>query len=158
MDREILRQVLGKIPYGILILGSKTESGVSAMVATWVTQVSFKPPLLAAAIEADSTMRRLVEKSGYFSVNLLPSGGKGVAKSFLKSQPSNGTSVSGHQYRAARHGSPFLSEAAASLECRVTEFHTTGDHILFVGEVVEAEVRRDEEVLTLKETGWKYQK
>jgi flavin reductase (DIM6/NTAB) family NADH-FMN oxidoreductase RutF len=158
MDRTLLKHALGKIPYGLVVLGSKGEDGAAAMVATWITQVSFKPPLVAAAIETGSSMRANIEKLGHFSVNLLPAGGKGVAKDFLKSHTAAGHRIHGHEFVGAKNGSPFLAEAAAAIECRVIERFKTGDHLLFVGEVVDVVVNGEEDILTLKETGWKYQR
>jgi flavin reductase (DIM6/NTAB) family NADH-FMN oxidoreductase RutF len=158
MEKGLLNKVLSKIPYGLVVIGSTSGDGFAAMVATWVTQVSFKPPLVAAAIESGSAMRGSIEKSALFSLNLLPAGGKDLAKDFLKSHPSVGSAINGHDFRKGKHGSPFLVEATASAECRVIDRFATGDHVLFVGEVVDAVVKKEGDVLTLKETGWKYQK
>jgi flavin reductase (DIM6/NTAB) family NADH-FMN oxidoreductase RutF len=158
MDQSLLKHALEKIPYGLMVLGSESDTGAAGMVATWITQVSFKPPLMAAAIEIGSSMRSNIEKSGYFSVNLLPAGGKGVAKDFLKSHTATGKRIQGHEFETAKNGSPFLKEAAAAIECRVIEHFKTGDHLLFVGEVVDVVVNGEQDILTLKETGWKYQR
>ncbi len=158
MDRKLLTKALGKIPYGLVIIGSRHGNGIAAMVATWVTQVSFYPPLIVAAIESDSSMRMTIDESGVFSVNLLPSGGIPIAKKFLKSQSTDTASVAGHAVRRGEHGSPLLTEAVAAFECRVVNRVPTGDHILFIGEVVDVSEAGNGEVLTLRETGWKYQK
>jgi flavin reductase (DIM6/NTAB) family NADH-FMN oxidoreductase RutF len=49
-----------------------------------------------------------------------------------------------------------MEAALGWLECRVTEELTTGDHILYICEVVEAGLNREGTALTLKEAGFKY--
>lgn len=50
---------------------------------------------------------------------------------------------------------PLLAEAAANLECRVTAAHLTGDHTVFVGEVVAAHAP-EEPVATLLNFGGEF--
>ena len=53
-------------------------------------------------------------------------------------------------------GSPVLESALGWVECRVQGSLPSGDHILFVAEVVEAGQNHDGTPLTLKEAGFKY--
>jgi flavin reductase (DIM6/NTAB) family NADH-FMN oxidoreductase RutF len=158
MDRREARNVLSQFPYGIFVVGSRESGRPQVMIATWITQVSFFPQLIAISLEPDSNMAHGVRESGYFSLNLLPSDGKEIAASFLKTPEVTASSIGGHEYREALNGSPFLLEATASLECRVVHRSMTGDHELVVGEVVDACTNREGEVLTMRNTGWNYQR
>jgi 3-hydroxy-9,10-secoandrosta-1,3,5(10)-triene-9,17-dione monooxygenase reductase component len=158
MDRGAARQVLSRIPYGIYVVGAREAGRPVTMIATWMTQVSFFPQLIALSVERDAHMRNCIAGSGYFSLNLLPAGSKGLAAAFLKPVESKGTTVGGHEYIEAPNGSPFLREASACIECRVTQRIPAGDHEIIVGEVVEARREKEGEVLTMRETGWNYQK
>jgi flavin reductase (DIM6/NTAB) family NADH-FMN oxidoreductase RutF len=44
----------------------------------------------------------------------------------------------------------------ASLDCRLVSTHTAGDHMLFVGEVLEARVRSTDRPLTSQELPYIY--
>jgi flavin reductase (DIM6/NTAB) family NADH-FMN oxidoreductase RutF len=113
--------------------------------------------MVAIAIEEESRMRRYIEATGYFSVNLLPSGATEAAKHYLKGPEASNGAIAGRGYRRAAAGTPFLDDANACLECRVRSTLPCGDHILVVGEIVDALIRKAEEsVLTLRETGWRY--
>ena len=83
-DRETTARVMELIPYGLYVVGSLNGTVPATIVANWVTQVSFSPPWVAIAVEADSRMREYIGRSGLFSVNILPSGGRDLAKAFLK--------------------------------------------------------------------------
>jgi flavin reductase (DIM6/NTAB) family NADH-FMN oxidoreductase RutF len=158
MDRQEARNVLSHFPYGIFVVGSREGGLPQVMIATWITQVSFFPQMVAMALETDSKMAHAVRESGFFSLNLLPENGKEIASSFLKTPGVTATSIGGHDYAEALNGSPFLLEANASLECRVVHRMMTGDHELVVGEVVDARAKREGEVLTMRATGWNYQR
>jgi len=152
-------RVLELIPYGLYVVGSLNGDVPMAMVANWLTQVSFDPPCVAMAVEADSRMRACIGASGVFSVNLLPKGARETAKAFLKSPEAAGTTIGGRPYVRAGNGAPFLTEAIASIACSVLHAMDVPDHVLLVGRVVEAVLHREgEDVLTLRETGWRYQK
>jgi flavin reductase (DIM6/NTAB) family NADH-FMN oxidoreductase RutF len=156
-DRETIARALRQIPYGLYVLGSLNDGNPATIVANWVTQVSFRPPSVGIAVEEDSKMRKYIETSSVFSVNILRAGSTEFAKAFLKGAEAKGDIVAGKEYSRARHGTPFLAAAAAAFECSVISRISVGDHVLFIGEVVDAVAPREQsEILTLRETGWKY--
>jgi flavin reductase (DIM6/NTAB) family NADH-FMN oxidoreductase RutF len=157
-DRKTRDQAFRQIPYGLYIVGSVDAEGIMAIVANWVTQVSFHPPLVAIAIEKDSKMRKCIEASRHFSINVLPSGSKSRVKDILRARNRHTAGERGGAFTLSRQGIPFLIEASASLGCLVTTAYPTGDHMTFIGEVVDASSRKNGEVLTLRETGWRYQR
>jgi len=156
---DVITQALQRIPYGLYVVGSLHDGVPATMIANWVSQVSFHPPCVAIAVEHDSKMRGYVESSGFFCVNILPAGSTETAKAFLKSPEATGGKIGGREFVSALHGTPFLKDAGAAFECRVTTTHVTGDHLLIIGEVMDAVVRSEgDAVLTLRETGWRYRK
>ena len=156
MDKSTRDKILSKIPYGLYIIGAKTKEGPAAIIANWVGQVSFDPPLVSVSIERGSDMQTYIEDSNYFSVNLLPEGSTQLAKVYLKKSKPVAASVNGREISFGKHGSPFLKDAMASLECKVVNYSRTGDHVMFVGEVIDGVRHTDESILTLRETGLKY--
>jgi flavin reductase (DIM6/NTAB) family NADH-FMN oxidoreductase RutF len=152
-----VRRVLESIPYGLYVIGVRREERDWFIVANWVTQVSFSPTLIATAVENDSQMKRNIEEVNLFSLNLLPSGSKSLAAIFVKEGQKERKNVPEFHTSPSRNGSPFLSEAAASLECTVLRQHSEGDHTLFIAEITDAVARESlDSILTLKETGWRY--
>lgn len=156
MDRKIRTKALQALSYGLYVVGTTNDGAVSTILANWVTQVSFDPALVAVAIEKDSSMKQQIERSGVFSINMLPAGGKDIARAFFKPSVSVGTVINGREFTLLKRGTPILSDARAALECSVVLATPMGDHVLFVGEVTDAVTRRDGDVLTLRETGWHY--
>lgn len=157
MDLQAKRIALRKIPHGIYIVGVKRDAQVNAFTATWLTQVSFTPPLVALGVKKDAGSFEMMKQSRAFSVNLLGKGQKAIAEHFVKPASVVGEKLKGVPHRAGKTGAPVLDEAIAYFECEVREIaNERGDHAVVIGEVVEAGVHRDEPALTLADTGWHY--
>jgi flavin reductase (DIM6/NTAB) family NADH-FMN oxidoreductase RutF len=156
MDRTLRKRVLKKIPYGLFVIASATRQRSAAIIANWVMQVSFDPPLLAIALEFDSGMRHLIDEAKAFSVNMLPTGSTKLAKTFLKTFPDQRMTVADKEFVMSARGLPWLKEASDTLECKVLDSVRTGDHVLYIGEVLDGISHSDHPILTLKETGLQY--
>lgn len=157
MDLQAKKTALRKIPHGVYVIGVKQNTQLNAFTATWLTQVSFTPPLVALSIKKDSHSLEMIKRDRVFSVNLLGKNQKVVAEHFVKPAAVVGEKLKGVRHRSGKTGAPVLEEAIAYFECEVRDIADAhGDHAVIIGEVVEAGVRRDEPVLTLMDTGWHY--
>lgn len=133
------------------------DGRLNAFTGSWLTQVSFTPPLVALGVKKDSHSLEMIRASRVFSLNLLGKQQKSVAEHFVKPAAVLGEKLRNVRYRLGRTGTPLLEEAIAFVECEVREIaNEQGDHAVVIGEVVEAGVRQDEPALTLLDTGWHY--
>lgn len=158
MDLEAKKIALRKIPHGVYVVGVKDGQQINAFTATWLTQVSFAPPLVAVGIRKETLSFKMVEAGRVFSVNILGKEHKGLAEHFVKPATVAGEKLKGVRYQLGKTGAPILDEAIACVECEVREIaNHLGDHAVVIGEVVEAWVRSQEApALTLMDTGWHY--
>ncbi len=160
MDEAAKKTALRMIPYGIYVLTARGADGaVAAATVNWVTQSSFKPPLVAVAIKADSSAHALVKATKAFALNVLGKGQQKLAFAFFKPAVVEGQTISGEPFRSGATGAPLLESATAFVECRVVNALEGGDHTLFLAEVVEAGVakapsgRADDATLWMRELG-----
>lgn len=144
------------IPYGLYVLGTKEGDELDAGTVNWVTQCSFKPPLVAMGVKKDSRLYAMVKSSGVFSLSFLQSGQKDIAFAYFRPVKVEGDTIGGHQFETQQTGAPILTEAPAWVEGRVVGEVDTGDHSCVVGEVTNAGQRHEAKVLTLEEVGVKY--
>lgn len=156
VEKAARDKILHKIPYGLYIVAAHSDGGVSAIIANWVTQVSFNPPMIGIAIESDSDIKHKIGQAKYFSLNFLPAGSSYLAKPFLKKSKHVGNTINRMGFVTSKHGTPFFNDAVDCIECSVVDSLPTGDHIFFVGEILDGMSRGEQEILSLKETGWKY--
>ncbi len=67
-----------------------------------------------------------------------------------------GNSMNGQEFRLGSTGMPIFLDAVSVLECVILQSLPAGDHIVFLGEVIDAVLQQEGDILTLRETGWKY--
>jgi len=162
MDENAKKTALRMIPYGLYVMTAEDKDGrISAATVNWVTQASFKPPLVAVGVKTDSQIHDIIKTAGNFALNVLGNGQQGTAYSFFKPAERDGQKISGEPFRAGSTGAPVLENTPAFVECRLVTTVEEGDHSIFVGEVVDAGVtqepegRADEATLLLKDLGEK---
>lgn len=161
------------IPYGLYIVGARERdvrdhaSGLNAFVATWVTQTSFKPPMVVMSVKANARSHRMILESGVFTLNVLGTGQKALATKFFKDlqieqKGADEGTMSGVPYRVEpKTGCPVLPELPGWVACEVEGALEQGrtaapDHTPILARVVDAGFRGPAEALTEKETGWQY--
>ena len=159
MDLEAKKIALRKIHHGVYVAGVKQGGQLNAFTATWVTQVSFTPPLVALGVKRDSHSFEMIKSDNVFSLNFLGrANGKAIAEHFVKPASVMGEKLQTTGHTVGKTGTPILNDAIAYVECEVREIaNAGGDHAIIIGEVVEAGVRqKDEAALALSDTGWHY--
>jgi flavin reductase (DIM6/NTAB) family NADH-FMN oxidoreductase RutF len=161
MDPNAKKTALRMIPYGLYVLTAKDGDEVAAATVNWVTQASFAPPLVVVGVKADSHAHALIKKSKAFALNVLGKGQQKAAFALFKPAELAGGKISGESFRAGATGSPLLDSTPAFVDCKLVHAYESGDHSVFVGEVVDAGVakepegRADDATLWLKELGEK---
>ena len=144
MNEEAKKAALRMIPYGLYILTAEGKDGsVAAATVNWVTQTSFSPPLVVIGVKNDSGAHGIIKESGAFAINVLGKGQQGAAFNFFKSHEREGDSIGGEAFEKGTTGAPLLLSTPAWFECKLTDTIEKGDHSIFVGEVVEAGLRKD---------------
>jgi flavin reductase (DIM6/NTAB) family NADH-FMN oxidoreductase RutF len=159
MDEAARETALRMIPYGMFILTTRSKEGqdVDASTINWVTQTSFAPPLIAVGVKADSNTHKLIKDSGVFAINVIAKDQIGTAFNFFKSHQREGNTIGGEEFEhGPETGCPLMLNSPAWWECRVTGEVAGGDHTLFVGEVLEAGVRREDQTILMRDHNLNY--
>ena len=128
----------------VIVVSLDSNGKPSGMTAAWTSPVSMKPPLISVSISPRRYTYKLIKETGDFTVNVLDvnlvaeahffgtRSGRRVDK-FAESKLT--------AERSSRVKSPHIKEALAVLECNLYREIKLGDHILIVGEVLEAYVK-----------------
>src|SRR6185436_9611782 len=83
MDEDAKKKALRMIPYGLFLLTAKNGDDIASGTVNWITQTSFKPPLVAVGIKQDSHPYAVVKASGAFALNALGADQKDIAQTFF---------------------------------------------------------------------------
>ena len=154
---ELLNTVTWKIPNALALVGSAAGGERNAMTASWITQVSMEPVLVAVGVDNTAVTHRLITEGGSFTINLWDSADTKVFVKFSKPATDDGEALNGRAVRPAPSGAPVFEEAVAWMDCAVRQSIDLGSHTLFVGEVVDAEIRDAEAVpASMRDTRMKY--
>ncbi|NEO31162.1 MAG: MBL fold metallo-hydrolase [Symploca sp. SIO3C6] len=124
-----LDKALGRISGGLYIITAKKGEIKSAMLASWVSQASFKPLGFTIAIAKDRAIESLMQVGDKFVLNILEEGNyQALMKHFLKRFKPGADRFAGVKTQSANNGSPILTDALAYLECKVSKRMECSDH------------------------------
>jgi len=142
-----------KYPEQVAIVIAKDASGKhNPITLGWSMITSGKPPMFAVSIAPERHTCGAMRLSKEF-VLAFPSAEQ--AKEALFYGTKSGRDMDklarfgGKIEKATEMDSVLLADAVANFECRVVSELVTGDHVLFVGEVVASHVNADEKVRRL---------
>ena len=144
-----IRKVLKKLEYGVYLVSAGKGHAGNAFTASWITQVSSEPPMVAVAVNSKHQSARIIKEHGAFVINLLKDEWTDVAKTYY------GPAESG--YEKLKHaflqnspatGTPIFEGVPGYLDCAVVDTVQAGNHTIFIGEVKAAELKDDIPILT----------
>jgi flavin reductase (DIM6/NTAB) family NADH-FMN oxidoreductase RutF len=158
---RLRRRVLWSMPSGLYVVGS--TDGVdrrNLMTLNWATQLAFEPKLLGIAVAHDAYTHELIEAGGVFSLCVIARDDRAIVRKFTKPVEVDlaASTLNGVAVHTCTTGAPVLDQAAAFLDCVVREQVATGDHTLFIGEIVDCGFQNDEAtpVLRMEDTRMNY--
>lgn len=156
MNEEAKKAVLRLIPYGLYVIGVKNGEEHHAFTGSWFSQSSMKPPRVMLGVRQGTHSLEMLKNGKVFSVNFFAKADRKIFEQFFKPTPAHGNRFGDLSYRVLKTGAPVLDAATHFLECEVRDIFEAGDHSIVLGEVVAAEVIRNEAPLVMSDTPWHY--
>ena len=142
---------------GVYVLTSRSENRYGAATVTWVSQASFKPPLIMAAVRRESKVFKCLSESRAAVLHIVGEQHQEIARRFFSPTEAGGGTINGEPFAEGRTAAPVLASLPAHVECRVERIvETDGDHAVVILRVVEAECREQVRPLTIAESPWEY--
>jgi flavin reductase (DIM6/NTAB) family NADH-FMN oxidoreductase RutF len=138
VNPEGFRTVLSHLAAGVVIVTTRDADGEPhGMTATAVCSVSLEPPLVMACLNQDAATHTAVAQSGFFALNLLSASEQALARHFATQNRKKFAELS---VESGETGAPVLEGALAYCDCSVVRSVPAGDHTIFIGRVIAAEV------------------
>jgi len=135
-----LAAALGRIASGLFILTARHGDAATGMLASWVQQCSFQPPLVSVAVHREREIGDWLTVGAGFTLNILDDTQTDMIVHFGKGFKADEEAFRGLEITPLEHAGPVLSDALAFLECRTVARHPAGDHELVIGQVVRGEM------------------
>jgi flavin reductase (DIM6/NTAB) family NADH-FMN oxidoreductase RutF len=157
MDAKAKQKTLRLLTNGIYVLTSRDGDRYGAATVTWVSQVSFKPPLLMAALRKDGSVLNCLLSSGSSVLHIVGSEQQEIAQKFFSATKESAGFLNGEPFCEGKTFAPVLKNLKAYLECKLVKISEDyGDHAIAILEVVEAGNRGDVDPLVVDDSPWKY--
>lgn len=134
---------LGRIPSGLFIVTWRDGDQDRGMLASWVMQAGFDPPMLTVAVASARGLHAAVEAGTPFVVNVLAENQRPLLARFGKPPTAGEDPFAGLALSRSASGAPALGEATAWLECSPVA-RTSGsdefrcDHVVVLARITAA--------------------
>ena len=131
-----LQAALGRIVSGMYVITAQREQGETGMLASWVQQCSFDPPLVSVALRKGREIASWLPEGAPFVVNILDDTQTDMLIHFGRGFSEKEDAFADVEIERVDGSPPVIKDALAFLGCRVTGRCSTGDHELIIGQVV----------------------
>ena len=129
------RDVMARLPAGVVVVSARDSAGYRAMTASSLVSISLDPPMVLVGLEREASTRAAVLEGKAFNVSLLTRAQEFIADRLAGRAPAIDPAWSTLPHRLGTNGIPLVEGCAAWLECRLVQVHAAGDHDICVGEV-----------------------
>jgi len=147
VDASQFKNALKLWASGVTVVTAQSEQqGPKGMTATSFSSVSVDPPQILVCLNQSTDTGALVLDQQQFAVNILGDEQQDVSNQFAGGG-SQEQRFAGVAWEAGENGAPLLSEALASLECKVVQQVQAGTHWIVIGEVQKVVCRSGEPLL-----------
>jgi flavin reductase (DIM6/NTAB) family NADH-FMN oxidoreductase RutF len=137
--------IMSSFPAGVVVVTSLDAAGKPyGLTVSAFCSVSRVPPLILVCVDQGSTTLPAIQASGKFTVNFLSEGREKLALNFATKEPDKFADAAWRHPERLQGGGPVLHEdTVAHVACTVEQAHEAGDHWVFIGRVVEADLVED---------------
>jgi flavin reductase (DIM6/NTAB) family NADH-FMN oxidoreductase RutF len=143
IEPELFRRAMRSWATGVTIVTSTYEDVRHGMTVSSFTSLSVTPPQVLVAITDNVRTHALIRKSGIFGVTLLAEAQRDISDRFAGRIPDALDRFEGLETFSLQTGAPLLKNGLACVDCRVVATLDSGQHTIFVGEVLAAKCLND---------------
>jgi len=154
---EAISSVLGRIPSGVFILTARHGEQETGMLASWVMQAGFDPPMVSVAIRHGRYLADWLRSGTPFVLNILSEGQAKTLRHFGRGFAPGEEAFDGIDLRRTPEGLPVLASAIGHLVCEPTGSIDSGDHHVFLARVTSGSLASAAKPMVhVRKTGMKY--
>jgi flavin reductase (DIM6/NTAB) family NADH-FMN oxidoreductase RutF len=157
METTVRRATLRKLSNGVYVLTARAADRYGAATVSWVSQASFRPPLIMAAVRRQNTVFGCLVEGGAAALHIVAADQLELARRFFATTVARAGTINGEPFTAGTTSAPVLCSAPACIECSVEQVvETGGDHAVVILRVVAARCSGGFRPLTIADSPWEY--
>jgi flavin reductase (DIM6/NTAB) family NADH-FMN oxidoreductase RutF len=135
--RGAMRQLTG----GVSVITAGRGKDISGMTVTSVSSLSVEPAALIVSINREASSWPLVQRHGFFGVNILASDQIDIAERFTGKGGLKGAArFAGAEWVTRASGVPLLVGALAAIDCEVEDVIERHSHAIVIGRVLDLQL------------------
>ena len=135
------------LDYPMFVVTTAAAEQLAGCLVGFATQVSIDPARFLVGLSEKNHTYRVAREAGRLVVHVLDAGARDLAELFGGSTGDEVDKFASCRWRAGPDGVPVLDDAVAWFSGTVLEQQPMGDHVAFLVEVDDADVRRKPEQL-----------
>lgn len=149
--------VLGRIPSGIYILTVRHGEAETGMLASWVMQAGFEPPMVSVAVKQGRYVADWLAAGAAFALNVVAESDKQLLKHFGRGFEPGQPAFEGLTISRTERGTPILDAALGHLECVAAANVASGDHVIYLARIEAGRLARDDRPMVhIRKSGLNY--
>jgi flavin reductase (DIM6/NTAB) family NADH-FMN oxidoreductase RutF len=142
VDRDVasgdFRSALRHLAGGVSVITVGRGKDITGMTVTSVSSLSVDPPSLIVSINRASSSWPLLQRLGFFGVNILTADQLDVAERFTGKGGLKGAErFAGAEWIPGASGVPLLAGALAAIDCEVEDIVERHSHAIVIGRVLD---------------------
>ncbi|HQR04390.1 MAG: flavin reductase [Proteobacteria bacterium] len=135
IDARSFRSALGSFATGVTVITTRSEDGSAAgLTANSFNSVSLEPPMVLWSLAKSSRSMPAFQGAKHWAVHVLAADQEPVSKQFATAGIDK---FAGLTVETGVANLPLLAGCAARFQCKMAFQYDGGDHIIFVGEVLD---------------------
>jgi flavin reductase (DIM6/NTAB) family NADH-FMN oxidoreductase RutF len=138
-----LHAILGRVPSGIFILTVGEGDAATGMLASWVMQAGFEPPMVTVAVRHGRYVADWLSEGQPFVLNVVGADQKHLLKHFGKGFEPGEPAFAGLDVTPSAAGPPVLAEAVGHLECEPAGHIDSADHRIILARLTAGALAND---------------
>ena len=135
LGERALRNAFGSFATGVTIVTTRNAGGRDiGLTANSFSSVSLRPPMILWSLASSSSSIGVFREAGHFAVHILAADQEALSARFATKDIDR---FAGLEAERGPGGIPLLKDCSARFVCRTAYQYEGGDHVIFVGEVIE---------------------
>jgi 4-nitrophenol 2-monooxygenase / 4-nitrocatechol 4-monooxygenase, reductase component len=144
VDDARFKLAMSHFPSGVTVVTTEHQGRAYGLTVASFASLSLHPPLVLVCLEKSVKSHDAVVGSKKFAVSILGADQAEISNRFASKSDDK---FSGIATGRGELGIPLIDGALCTIECRVCDQLPGGDHSIFVGEVVDVQVREGEPLI-----------
>ncbi|MCU0496103.1 MAG: flavin reductase [Anaerolineae bacterium] len=154
MDIGTFKQIMSQWASGVTVITTQLEGQYHGMTASSFASLSLEPLLVTFNMAKSSHSFQIFNQTEGFVINILSVEQSEIGRRFAGLTTNRENRFEGIAPQIAANGGIIVPGAIAWLECRTYQKYEGGDHVIFLGEVINGEILTSGQPLVYYHRTW----